>query len=63
MAKKTSKTVQNDKVSNKVLIGTPVMVANSGATWTCFKCGSERRKGIVYRYENADYCSRICITA
>ena len=63
MAKKTSKSAQNEKTPSKVLVGTPVMVANSGAIWTCPKCGSMRSKGIIYRYEGADYCTRNCITA
>ena len=63
MAKKTNKSLQVDKVPSKNLLGTPVMVANSGALWKCPKCGTERKRGMIFRYENADYCSRNCISA
>jgi len=60
-SKKNHKSGPSDKVVNKVLKGTPVMVANSGALWTCPVCATQRKRGIIYRQAGTDYCSRKCI--
>lgn len=52
-----------DNTPARVLIGSPVKIVVAAGHWTCPKCQTTRRSGMVYRHDGVEYCSRRCITA
>lgn len=60
---KKGRNTASNSTPQVVLPGKPVMfVGFAGARFTCPTCGSQRRKGIVYRHtDNIEYCTRGCL--